>query len=83
MNNKILPKLITIIYLRKRVNDKRICVILSIEISLNKIEDTIVSECAPFNVNDHLELKKPLNSSSSANYEKTKMCFLFFMVILW
>lgn len=43
------------IHLRKRIHDKRIGVVLAIEIRFDEVQNTVVAKSAPLNINDNLE----------------------------
>lgn len=45
-------------HLRKRIHDKRIGVVLAIEIRFDEVQNTVVAESTPLDINDNLKWRK-------------------------
>lgn len=52
------------VHLREWIHDKGIGVVLAIEIRLDKVQDTVVSEGAPFDIDNDLESDKNQTGNS-------------------
>lgn len=55
-------------YTRERIYKKRVCVVLTIEVRLDEVEDSVVAECTPFDVDDYLKKIVHLRYDSRENF---------------